>query len=139
IAATNIDLEKAVKEGRFREDLYYRINVIPIKLPPLRDRLEDVPQLVEFFLRRYNARFRQRIQGVTDSTMTMLKRYWWHGNIRELENLIERLVAVSDKDFIAEEDLPLEFHFAQLEPERTGSESLFEEATNTFDRNFILG
>src|SRR6267142_3370413 len=103
IAATNVDLDKAVKEGRFREDLYYRINVIPIKLPPLRDRLEDVPQLVEFFLRRYNARFRKRIQGVTESTMSVLKKYWWPGNIRELENLIERLVAVSDKDYISEE------------------------------------
>jgi two-component system NtrC family response regulator len=70
--------------------------------------------------------------------MAMLKRYWWPGNIRELENLIERLVAVSDKDFLAEEDLPLEFHFAQLEPERSGSKSLFEDATNTFERNFIL-
>ena len=116
IAATNVDLEKAVKEGRFREDLYYRINVIPIKLPPLRERAEDIPQLAEFFLRRYNARFRKKIQGITDSTMAMLKKYWWPGNIRELENLIERLVAVSDKDYIAEEDLPLEFHFAQLEP-----------------------
>src|SRR5256886_8851608 len=132
IAATNIDLEKSVKDGKFREDLYYRINVIPIKVPPLRDRIEDVQQLVDFFLRRYNGRFRKRIQGVTDSTMAMLKRYWWPGNIRELENLVERLVAVSDKDFIAEEDLPLEFHFAQLEPHRSGSQSLFEEATNTF-------
>src|SRR2546430_3765849 len=93
IAATNIDLEKAVKDGKFREDLYYRINVIPIKLPPLRDRIEDVQQLVDFFLRRYNTRFRKQIQGVTDSTMAMLKRYWWPGNIRELENLVERLVA----------------------------------------------
>src|SRR6187431_77021 len=125
IAATNVDLEKAVKDGRFREDLYYRINVIPIKLPPLRDRTEDVPQLAEFFLRRYNSRFRKRIQGVTDSTMAMLKRYWWPGNIRELENLIERLVAVSDKDYIAEEDLPLEFHFAQLEPRGMQSPNLF--------------
>jgi transcriptional regulator with PAS, ATPase and Fis domain len=139
IAATNVDLAKAVKDGRFREDLYYRINVIPIKLPPLRERTEDIPQLAEFFLRRYNARFRKKIQGVTDSTMAMLKRYWWPGNIRELENLIERLVAVSDKDYIAEEDLPLEFHFAQLEPS-SGSrgENLFEDATNTFERNFIL-
>src|SRR5439155_4436235 len=134
----NIDLEKAVKDGKFREDLYYRINVIPIKLPPLRERPEDIPQLSEFFLRRYNARFRKRIQGVTDSTMALLRKYWWPGNIRELENLIERLVAVSDKDYIAEEDLPLEFHFAQLEPQGSRSESLFEEATLTFERNFIL-
>src|SRR5207249_3072472 len=70
IAATNVDLEKAVKDGRFREDLYYRINVIPIKLPPLRDCAENIPQLVDFFLRRYNSRFRKRIQGVSDGTMT---------------------------------------------------------------------
>jgi DNA-binding NtrC family response regulator len=138
IAATNVDLEKAVKEGKFREDLFYRINVIPIKLPPLRERTEDVPQLAEFFLRRYNARFRKRILGITESTMSVLKKYWWPGNIRELENLIERLVAVSDKSFIAEEDLPLEFHFAQLEPRGQRVESLFEDATYTFERNFIL-
>jgi two-component system response regulator AtoC len=138
IAATNIDLEKAVKEGRFREDLYYRINVIPIKLPPLRERTEDIPQLAEFFVRRYNTRFRKRVLAITEPTMTMLRKYWWPGNIRELENLIERLVAVSDKDVIAEEDLPLEFHFAQLEPHGSATESLFEDATNTFERNFIL-
>jgi DNA-binding NtrC family response regulator len=138
IAATNVDLEKAVKEGKFREDLYYRINVIPIKLPPLRERAEDIPQLAEFFLKRYNARFRKRIQGIADTTMTVLKKYWWPGNIRELENLIERLVAVSDKDYIGDEDLPLEFHFAQLEPEGGRTASLFEDATNTFERNFIV-
>ena len=138
IAATNMDLEKAVKDGRFREDLFYRINVIPIKLPPLRDRPEDITQLAEFFLRRYNARFRKNILSVTDSTLAMLKKYWWPGNIRELENLIERLVAVGDKDYISEEDLPLEFHFAQLEPQGTRGDNLFEEATNTFERNFIL-
>ncbi len=138
IAATNVDLEKAVKEGRFREDLFYRINVIPIKLPPLRERAEDITQLAEFFLRRYNARFRKNILGVTDSAMAILKKHWWPGNIRELENLIERLVAVSDKDYIGEEDLPLEFHFAQLEPVGARGHNLFEDATNTFERNFIL-
>jgi DNA-binding NtrC family response regulator len=138
IAATNVDLEKAVKDGRFREDLYYRINVIPIKMPPLRERADDIPELAEFFLRRYNARFRKRIQGISDSTLALFKKYWWPGNIRELENLIERLVAVSDKTFIAEEDLPLEFHFAQLEPQGQRVDSLFEDATYTFERNFIL-
>jgi DNA-binding NtrC family response regulator len=138
IAATNIDLDKAVKDGRFREDLYYRINVIPIKLPPLRERAADIPQLAEFFLRRYNLRFRKQIQGITEPTLAMLKKYWWPGNIRELENLIERLVAVSDKEFISEEDLPLEFHFAQLEPAGVRTDNLFEDATNTFERNFIL-
>src|SRR4249919_2132206 len=138
ITATNIDLEKAVKEGRFREDLFYRINVIPIKLPPLRERTEDIPPLAEFFLRRYNTRFRKRVQSLSDSTMTLLRKYWWPGNIRELENLIERLVAMSDKEYIAEEDLPLEFHFAQLEPRGAHGDSLFEDATNTFERNFVL-
>jgi DNA-binding NtrC family response regulator len=70
--------------------------------------------------------------------MALFKKYWWPGNIRELQNLIERLVAVSDKAFIAEEDLPLEFHFAQLEPQGQRVESLFEDATYTFERNFIL-
>jgi DNA-binding NtrC family response regulator len=138
IAATNIDLEKAVKEGRFREDLFYRINVIPIKLPPLRDRIEDLPDLARFFLNRYKARFRKGIQGIADSTLKILSSYWWPGNIRELENLIERLVAVSDKEWITDEDLPFEFHFAQLDRVPGRGESLFQEATNTFERNFIL-
>jgi DNA-binding NtrC family response regulator len=138
ITATNVDLEKAVKDGRFREDLYYRINVIPIRLPPLRDRADDIPELASFFLQRYNARFHKRVHSITDPTMMMLRKYWWPGNIRELENLVERLVAVSDKEYISEEDLPLEFHFAQLEPEGGRTRSLFEEASNKFERNFIL-
>ena len=138
IAATNVDLEKAVKEGRFREDLFYRINVIPIKLPPLRDRIEDLPELARFFLSRYRGRFRKNIQGISDSTLKILSSYWWPGNIRELENLIERLVAVSDKEWITDEDLPFEFHFAQLDRVPSHGKSLFQEATNTFERNFIL-
>jgi len=138
IAATNVDLERAVKEGRFREDLYYRVNVIPIRLPPLRERREDIPKLAEFFLERYNRRFRKNIRGIADGTLAMLEKYWWPGNIRELENLIERIVATTDKEYIGEEDLPLEFHFAQLEPQGAHGPNLFEEASNTFERNFIL-
>jgi DNA-binding NtrC family response regulator len=140
IAATNSDLEKAVKEGRFREDLYYRVNVIPIRLPPLRERPDDLPELANFFLRRYSARFHKRVEGIAESTMRILANYWWPGNIRELENLIERLVAVGDKEWITDEDLPYEFHFAQLDQAEPGAggESLFQEATNTFERNFIL-
>jgi len=139
IAATTIDLERAVKEGRFREDLYYRINVIPIRMPPLRDRIEDLPELARLFLDRYKSKFRKPVKGVADSALKILASYWWPGNIRELENLIERLVAVSDKEWITDEDLPLEYHFAKLDgPASVASETRFQEACDTFERNFIL-
>jgi DNA-binding NtrC family response regulator len=138
IAATNIDLEKAVNEGTFREDLYYRLNVIPIRMPALRDRIEDLPALARFFLTRYNRKFRKSIQGIAESTLRILGTYWWPGNIRELENLIERLVAITDKDWITDEDLPYEFHVAQLDTEGPTTENLLERAVSTFERNFII-
>ena len=138
IAATNTDLEKAVKEGTFREDLYYRLNVIPLRMPALRDRIEDVPELARFFLRRYSLKFRKNIQGVADSTVQILSSYWWPGTIRELENLMERLVAVSDRDWISDEDLPYELHVAQLAAQPSTAENLLEQAVSTFERNFII-
>jgi transcriptional regulator with PAS, ATPase and Fis domain len=138
IAATNVDLERAVKEGTFRGDLYYRLNVIPIRMPPLRERMDDLPELARFFLRRYNVKFRKNIQGIADSTMKVLQSYWWPGNIRELENLIERLVAVTDKDWITDEDLPYELHVAQLDVEGPATENLLDRAVSTFERNFII-
>ena len=138
IAATNTDLETAVKEGTFREDLYYRLNVIPLRMPPLRDRIEDLPDLVRFLLRRYNVKFRKNVQGIADSTLRILSAYWWPGNIRELENLIERLVAISDKEWITDEDLPYEFHVAQLDNQGPAAENLLERAVSTFERNFII-
>jgi DNA-binding NtrC family response regulator len=138
IAATNVDLDKAVKEGTFREDLYYRLNVIPIRMPPLRDRIEDLPELARFFIGRYNKRFRKGIQGIADSTLKILGTYWWPGNIRELENLMERIVAVSDKDWITDEDLPYELHVAQLDAEGPSTENLLERAVTTFERNFLI-
>jgi transcriptional regulator with PAS, ATPase and Fis domain len=138
ITATNTDVEKAVKAGEFREDLYYRLNVIPLKMPALRDRIEDIPDLVAFFLGRYNVKFHKNIQGIADSTLRILGAYWWPGNIRELENLIERLVAVSDKAWITDEDLPYEFHVAQLDAQGPTTENLLERAVSTFERNFII-
>ena len=138
VVATNVDLEKAVKDGRFREDLYYRINVIPIRMPPLRDRIDDLPELARLFLERYRAKFRKPVRGISDSALKILASYWWPGNIRELENLFERLVAVSDKEWITDEDLPLEYHFAKLDSTPTAGETLFDEALETFERNFLL-
>jgi len=139
MAATNVNLDRAVKEGTFREDLYYRLNVIPIRVPPLRERIEDVPELARFFLRRYNTRFRKRIQGISDSTLDILRTYWWPGNIRELENLIERLVAITDKDWITDEDLPYELHVARLEAAGgTSGENRLEQAMTTFERAFLV-
>ena len=138
IAATNVDLDKAVKDGRFREDLYYRLNVIPIRMPALRDRMEDLPDLARFFLRRYNTKFRKNIQGIAESSLDVLTAYWWPGNIRELENLIERLVAVSDKDWITDDDLPYELHITRLDSQGSPGENLLERALATFERNFIV-
>jgi DNA-binding NtrC family response regulator len=138
IAATNVDLDKAVKEGRFREDLYYRINVIPLRMPPLRERIEDLPELARLFVGRYRTKFRKPVRGLSDSALKILSSYWWPGNIRELENLIERLVAVSEKEWISDEDLPLEYHFAKLDASPASGETLFQDACDTFERNFIL-
>jgi DNA-binding NtrC family response regulator len=138
VVATNVDLERAVKDGRFREDLYYRINVIPIRMPPLRDRIEDLPELARLFLDRYKNKFRKPLRGISESALKILMSYWWPGNIRELENLIERLVAVSDKDWITDEDLPLEYHFAKLDAAPMPGPALFQQACDTFERNFIL-
>jgi two-component system response regulator PilR (NtrC family) len=106
IAATNQDLAKAVAEGRFREDLFYRINVIPIVLPPLRDRREDIPLLAEHFLVKYAEQMQKPVTGVSRPAMDLLMRYDWPGNIRELENVIERAVALEATPTVLSESLP---------------------------------
>ncbi len=106
IAATAIDLSKAVTEGRFREDLFYRINVLSIVIPPLRERKEDIKLLVDHFIEKYNKRLNTNIEGVSPEAMQILLDYRWPGNVRELENLIERAMVLSDGKMIKAEDLP---------------------------------
>jgi two-component system response regulator PilR (NtrC family) len=106
IAATNQDLTKMVAEGRFREDLFYRINVIPIHLPPLREREEDIALLAEYFLGKYRDQMGKDIHGIAQETMDLLENYEWPGNIRELENVIERAVALEKSQTILPESLP---------------------------------
>ncbi|RLG10629.1 sigma-54-dependent Fis family transcriptional regulator [Candidatus Pacearchaeota archaeon] len=107
LAATNKDLEKEVQEGRFREDLFFRLNVIPIKLPPLRERKEDIPLLIQFFLKRICEREGIEEKKFTSQAIKALLNYPWPGNIRELENFIERVVILSENNIIGIEDLSL--------------------------------
>ncbi len=106
IAATNRDMEKEVKEGRFREDLYYRLNVVNIKIPPLRGRKEDIPALISFFIDKFNRAYDKAIRKVDANAMKILLDYPWKGNVRELENVMERAVLLSRDDTIREEYLP---------------------------------
>lgn len=98
ISATNTHLERAVGQGQFRQDLYFRLNVLPISIPPLRERREDIPLLAKHFLNKFNMAFNKKIPGFTEKALDVLTRYHWPGNIRELENLIERIVVLSPGD-----------------------------------------
>jgi len=106
IAATNRDLKSLIAEGRFREDLYYRLAVVPIALPPLRDRREDIPLLVGHFIEKYNRRLGKRVERIDDDALALLVEYGWPGNIRELENLMERSVLFADGPTIQLASLP---------------------------------
>ncbi|MFZ5998073.1 MAG: sigma-54-dependent transcriptional regulator [Nitrospirota bacterium] len=113
IAATNKDLEKEVAAGRFREDLYYRLKVVTLEIPPLRERKEDIPGLVNFFIEKYNKEFGKRIRGASDSVLKALLEYHWPGNIRQLESIIERAVLISDTPVIALNDIRSELRLSQ--------------------------
>jgi DNA-binding NtrC family response regulator len=106
ISATNRDLAQHVKEGRFREDLYYRLNVFPIEIPSLKDRREDLPALVEHFVRRFNAEEGKNVPGLTPESMAMLQSYDWPGNVRQLENAVFRAIVLSDGGMLKLEDFP---------------------------------
>ncbi|MEW5803350.1 MAG: sigma-54 dependent transcriptional regulator [bacterium] len=106
LAATNKDLEQQIKDGDFREDLYYRLNVVPIFLPPLRERKEDIPRMIEFFLGKYNHRCKKQVKGVTKEVLDLLLKYHYPGNVRELENVMERAIVLTRHEYITLADLP---------------------------------
>ncbi|HOW53763.1 MAG TPA: sigma-54 dependent transcriptional regulator [Syntrophorhabdaceae bacterium] len=106
IAATNRNLDEEVKKGTFREDLFYRLNVVNILIPPLRERKEDVPLLIDFFLKKYNSKHKKNVKGLTREARDVLVKYDYPGNVRELENIIERAIVLTRGDHITSEDLP---------------------------------
>ena len=108
IAASNRDLEQGVRDGTFRQDLFYRLSIIPIFIPPLRHRKEDILPLVEFFIERYNFRFRKMVKGITQEARDLLLQYDWPGNVRELKNAVERAMILEDSDFIRPTYLPIQ-------------------------------
>jgi len=147
VAATNRDLEKATAEGAFREDLFYRLNVVPIALPPLRDRLDDVPRLVGHFIEKFNTRLGRRVERLTDDAVSVLMGYGWPGNIRELENIIERTILFSDGVVIDVQGLPPEL-VARVKGARgtkppspsdkdTSMKSIVRQATAELERDLI--
>lgn len=125
ISATNKDLSRLVAEGRFREDLYYRLNVFPIDMPPLRDRKDDIPALVQHFIKRFNASEGTKVEGASASAMAVLNAYHWPGNVRQLENMIFRAVVLCDGNELQPRDFPqlasLIDELPELEPIATGS------------------
>ncbi len=108
IAASNRNLEQGVREGTFRQDLFYRLSIIPIFIPPLRDRMEDVLPLVEFFIERYNFRFKKNVKGIAQETRDLLMEYEWPGNVRELKNAVERAMILEESDCIRPTYLPIQ-------------------------------
>jgi len=113
ISATNKDLEKELVKKNFREDLYYRLKIITIELPPLRERKEDIPELVNFFIKKYNQELGKRIKNIDENAMEAFTEYHWPGNIRQLESVIERAMLVSESSFINLKDIKSELRFPQ--------------------------
>lgn len=117
IAASNRDLQEAVRNGTFREDLYYRLNVVNLRLPPLRERKEDIPFLVQFFIEKFSEKYQMKVKGVSQRAMSLLMNYSWWGNVRELENTIESALVIHHPEILDVAHLPLEIREPQEEPE----------------------
>jgi len=145
IAATNKTLLEEVGEGRFREDLYYRLNVFPIDIPPLRERRGDIGPLADFFLKKFNEKLNRKIEHIDPKAEEFFSHYGWRGNIRELENLMERLVLLTTGDTITLEDIPAEIRFSSAaqtsgspaEPKRS-FKNILRDKTERLEKDMIM-
>jgi transcriptional regulator with PAS, ATPase and Fis domain len=133
IAATNKNLDEEVKKGTFREDLYYRLNVVNIHIPPLRERKDDIPLLIDFFLKKYNMKHKKNVRGLTREARDVLIKYDYPGNVRELENIVERAIVLTRGEHIGSEDLP---NFA--EQVLSGSDTSIKGTVESIEKTMIV-
>ena len=139
LAATNRNLEEAMKSGNFRQDLYYRLSVIPLDVPPLKERKDDIPLLVTYFLERFCVDFKKQIQAVDDDAMSYLQTYDWPGNIRELENLMERAIVLNKSGILTVKDFPISISSAETEEEiNIHVDNDLTEVVDNFEKKIIL-
>jgi transcriptional regulator with GAF, ATPase, and Fis domain len=139
VAASNVDLRQAIDRGAFRADLYYRLNVVPVAVPPLRERTSDIPLLVDHFVQRYNRELGRRIDRLTPEALAALREYPWPGNVRELQNIIERSVSLVESGTIGLNDLPTDLllpdHRTRV---RQGENLPLRTATDEFERQIVM-
>jgi DNA-binding NtrC family response regulator len=135
IAATSRDLDRAISENRFREDLYYRLNVVPIRLPPLRERKEDIPHLAQYFVERFAAETKKRFTDISPTAMAKLNAYHWPGNVRELANVIERAIVLGEGPIVDLVDLPQSI--AEISAGRSGDSTSYRQAVNALRKELI--
>ncbi|HBE45225.1 MAG TPA: RNA polymerase subunit sigma-54, partial [Deltaproteobacteria bacterium] len=135
IVATNKNLFEEMKEGRFREDLYYRLNVVSIVIPPLRERKEDIPPLMEFFLKRFNDKYKRNVKGFTKEARDMLLKHDYPGNVRELENIIERAIVLSREEYITKADIPT---FSDSEKNLPSMEGGMDNVVEAIEKRMII-
>lgn len=144
IAATNRNLDERIKTGSFRQDLYYRLNVVPIQLPPLRERIEDIPLLAKYFLEIFNRNFGKSFQGISDEALRLLSLYSWPGNVRELKNIIERITIMGDGPILTVEHLPNDLSHLKatnapnIEAPNFSLENGLEQALSDLERQLLL-
>lgn len=140
VAASNVDFQEKMAKGLFREDLYYRLNVVPIHLPTLVERIEDLPSLAQFFIDRYRKKFNKLTKKISKEALDVLSCYPWPGNIRELENLIARIVAMSDSDTINTNDIPIDYHIESLLKQKPTekNDNMLIAALEAFEENCIM-